>query len=89
MKRIIDEKIREALRCPICGEAIAVREEGCGSLVCGGARKHCFDLASSGYVNLALPGQSAGGDSKQAVRARSEFLNGGYYKPVADRKSVV
>ena len=52
--------------------------------MCDGVRQHCFDFSASGYVNLALPGQSAGGDSKQAVRARSNFLNQEYYKPIAN-----
>ena len=55
-----------------------------GSLVCGGTRGHCYDFASSGYVNLCSPTQSGGGDSKQAVRARSSFLDKEYYRPVAE-----
>ena len=30
------------------------------------------------------PGHAGGGDSKQAVRARTEFLNQGYYAPAAE-----
>ncbi len=53
------------------------------SLVCCGKKAHCYDFAASGYVNLSPPVKSGGGDSKAAVRARSEFLNLGYYAPVA------
>ena len=56
-----------------------------GTLYCCGVKKHCYDFSSSGYVNLALPGQSGGGDSKQAVRARSDFLNLDHYKPISDK----
>lgn len=54
------------------------------SLVCTGQRRHSYDFSSCGYVNLAGPKQSGGGDSKQAVRARTEFLDKQYYRPVAD-----
>lgn len=80
--RILNDKIIQgALCCPLCHEHMEV----CGtSLVCGGARKHCFDFSSGGYVNLCAPRQSGGGDSKQAVRARTDFLNKQYYRPVAE-----
>jgi 23S rRNA (guanine745-N1)-methyltransferase len=45
-------------------------------------RVHLFDGAAGGYVNLA-PTHSGGGDSKEAVRARSAFLRTGYYAPAA------
>ncbi len=84
MKILNNEKIVSALRCPVCQAEISVRTDGGVSLLCGGARTHCYDIASSGYVNLCLPKQSGGGDSKQAVSARGEFLNGEFYRPVAD-----
>ena len=87
MKILPNGQILSALQCPICGGAMRLSEEneqGARSLLCGGARRHCFDLSSSGYVNLSAPGHTSGGDSKQAVRARTEFLNGGYYRPVSD-----
>lgn len=61
---------------------MAVTESG-ASLVCLGARKHCYDFSASGYVNMCPPSQSGGGDSKAAVRARSAFLDTGAYAPVA------
>ena len=82
MKILPNEKILGALRCPICKENMSLKGEE--SLICVGERHHCFDLASSGYVNLMPPGQAGGGDSKQAVRARSAFLNLGHYQPIAD-----
>ena len=82
MRTLTDRTVLRALRCPICRAEMAVRESG--SLVCMGPRTHCFDFGASGYVNLSRPGQSGGGDSKQAVRARSQFLNLGHYRPVAD-----
>ena len=82
MRILTDATIQKALRCPICGMPMAVRESG--SLCCTGPRTHCFDFGASGYVNLSAPTQSGGGDSKQAVRARGQFLNLGHYAPIAD-----
>lgn len=82
MRLLTDQTIGAALRCPICHAAMKTAESP--SLVCLGARTHCFDFGASGYVNLSRPGQSGGGDSKQAVRARSQFLSLEHYRPVAD-----
>lgn len=80
-----NEKIKKSLKCPICSADVDISLENCGMLYCKGAKKHCYDFASGGYVNLCRPGQSGGGDSKQAVRARSEFLDLDYYAPIRDR----
>lgn len=50
-------------------------------------KRHCFDIASSGYVNLLPPGRernSRSGDDKEMLRARSAFLEKGYYDPFAE-----
>jgi 23S rRNA (guanine745-N1)-methyltransferase len=54
------------------------------TLFCKGEKKHCFDFSSKGYVNLA-GSRGVTGDSKQAVRSRTDFLNKGYYAPIADK----
>ena len=54
------------------------------TLFCVGEKKHCFDFSSKGYVNLA-GSRGVTGDSKQAVRSRTDFLNKGYYAPIADK----
>ncbi len=82
MRHLSDKSILNILRCPVCGEAFEIRDGK--TLACLGARSHCYDLSSDGYVNLASPKQSGGGDSKEAVRARGSFLDKGYYKPIAD-----
>ncbi len=81
--RTLRDKIIRSIKCPVCGAQIELRE-GHNSLYCKGIKTHCYDLASAGYVNLCRPGQSGGGDSKQAVRARTEFLSKDYYRPVAE-----
>lgn len=84
MRALKDKTILDILRCPICGSGMRVYSESGVSLKCEGARTHCYDLASSGYVNLCAPSQSGGGDSKQAVGARRDFLNKDFYRPVAE-----
>lgn len=82
MKTLKDKRIEQALRCPVCDAQMCVSDNG-ASLVCLGAKKHCYDFSASGYVNLCPPSGSGGGDSKEAVRARTAFLNTGIYEPVA------
>lgn len=75
----VNDLLGAALRCPLCGEALAV----CGnSLVCAGARRHTYDMARAGYVNLNthLP-QS--GDTAEMAAARQAFLRRGSYAPLA------
>lgn len=72
----------DILRCPVCGEA--VEKEG-RSLFCKGARRHCFDFAKEGYVNLAPSAAAGGGDDAGLIRARTAFLSAGHYAPLADR----
>ena len=74
----------ESFVCPHCGGKLGLNETG-KSLVCNGeGKKHCFDLSSSGYVNFAPPSQSGSGDSKEAVRSRTRFLNSEAYAPIRD-----
>ena len=67
------------LRCPLCGGALS--REG-GSLFCDGhtGRRHCYDIATAGYVNLLPPGKGGNartGDDGAMIAARSAFLSGG------------
>jgi 23S rRNA (guanine745-N1)-methyltransferase len=67
--------------CPLCATPLQSDQK---SYVCG--NKHRFDLAKEGYLNL-LPVQfkhsAEPGDNKQMVQARREFLEAGYYEPMA------
>ena len=73
----------ENFRCPHCKEALELSENQ-KSIVCKGTvKRHCFDLSSSGYVNFAPPSQSGSGDSKEAVRSRTDFLESGGYLTVS------
>ncbi len=67
------------VRCPICGESLS--REG-GSLYCAGVRRHTYDIAKEGYVNLLPPGRAKNartGDGADMIRARERFLAGGGY----------
>ena len=75
-----------ALRCPVCGKALLSqqREDGrIAGLYCDGEKRHCYDVSRAGHVHLA-PRHSGGGDSKEAVAARSRFLRAGYYASARD-----
>ncbi len=86
----LNPRLLDSLRCPVCGASLAVSGEG-RSLVCRAevsdrnpkGKTHLFDGGAGGYVHLA-PGHSGGGDSREAVRARSAFLRSGYYAPAAE-----
>ena len=71
------------LKCPICDGVLMLEDQK--TLYCNGQKRHAYDLSSSGYVNLSSPKQCGGGDTKEAVRARSAFLDAGYYKPISDK----
>lgn len=73
---------KDILRCPVCGAGMV--QEG-RSLFCDGLRRHCFDIAKEGYVNLAPSKASGGGDDAALIRARTEFLSAGHYAPFAER----
>ncbi len=68
------------LICPICNSPLE-RDSG-NSYYCEGERRHCFDIAKSGYVNLTRTSNS--GDDRDMVRARTAFLDKGYYSKFAD-----
>jgi 23S rRNA (guanine745-N1)-methyltransferase len=67
------------LRCPHCAADLAVSER---SVRCGAG--HTFDIARQGYINL-LPGDARPGtaDTTDMARARREFLESGWYAPIA------
>ncbi len=68
------------LSCPFCTASL---EQNGTSLYCSGERRHCFDIAKSGYVTLTRASGTAG-DDREMVRARTVFLDKDYYRPFAD-----
>lgn len=77
--------IKDVLVCPVCGAEFERRGK---SLFCLGERSHCFDFASSGYVNLLPPGKknnSKTGDDPDMIAARKRFLASGIYDGISRR----
>ncbi len=76
------------LTCPKCGELLN-REGNVYKCV----NRHSYDVAKEGYVNLLLANQKNSkepGDSSESLISRREFLNQGYYEPLAmELKSIV
>lgn len=75
------------LACPLDGLPLLDqgKQYGC-------ANGHCFDVAHQGHINL-LPVQykrsKHPGDSTEMVQARTAFLNGGAYAPIADQLNAI
>ncbi|MBR5684347.1 MAG: methyltransferase domain-containing protein [Ruminococcus sp.] len=67
--------------CPVCGEKLELSDN---SYIC--PKRHSFDKAKSGYVNLLLSkhvGKAVHGDNRFMIQARRSFLNKGYYEPLS------
>lgn len=67
--------------CPVCGGPLQ-----CGSALWVCENKHSFDVARQGYVNLLTVDRKHSlhpGDTREMVAARREFLEAGYYAPIA------
>ncbi len=75
--------------CPVCREPLQLNQAG-KSYNC--QNQHNFDLAKEGYLNL-LPVQHKHsrepGDSKQMMIARREFLEAGFYEPMAQALAML
>jgi len=78
---MLNAEIQSNLICPDCKTDMRLSDNG-RSLICTGAKRHCYDFASSGYINLTHTSMS--GDSKEAVRSRKLFLESGHYKNFSD-----
>ena len=69
------------LICPICGEQLNKEDR---RFVC--AHNHSFDVARQGHVNLLVVQQKHSlnpGDTREQVLARRDFLEAGFYAPIA------
>ena len=69
------------LLCPVCGAELNRLDN---RFVC--PRGHSFDIARQGYVNLLTVQQKHSrnpGDTREQVLSRREFLEAGFYAPIA------
>ncbi len=76
----------ELIRCPVCKGRVA--SDGKSLYCIDGAKRHLFDFASTGYVNLLPPGKGKNahtGDDKNMITSRARFLDKGYYGRVSTR----
>ena len=76
--------VYDIITCPICSARL--EKEG-GSLFCRGERRHTYDIASEGYVNLLPPGKrnnAKTGDRRELIRSRTRFLETGKYDRISD-----
>ncbi len=68
--------------CPKCGGVLSLSDGGAKKCLSG----HSFDRSKEGYYNLLLSsGGGTHGDNEMMLRARRDFLERGYYQPLADR----
>ncbi|MEV0943658.1 putative RNA methyltransferase [Micromonospora wenchangensis] len=68
------------LRCPVCTEPLATATDT-RALRC--PRRHSFDLARQGYVNLLTGCAPHVGDTAEMVAARANFLAAGHYDVIS------
>ncbi len=80
----MNNRILNSLCCPICGTSVEIANEGKSMVCLGENKKHCYDFSSGGYVNFASPSHNHSGDSKEAIRSRTDFLDKGFYSPIRD-----
>lgn len=73
--------------CPICKKNLTLKN---GSFIC--KKNHTFDISKNGYVNLLTTkgrNPKLAGDNPTMIHSRSSFLDGEYYKPLADKMSEI
>lgn len=68
------------LQCPKCKGALHKENK-----VYRCEHNHSFDISKRGYCNVLLGNHKATGDDAEMVKARTNFLNSGYYAPLKDR----
>lgn len=69
------------LICPVCKNELFFENK---TAKC--ENNHCFDIAKEGYVNLLSAHKSGDstGDNKEMAKSRRDFLEKGFYSPLAD-----
>ncbi|MBQ8862511.1 MAG: methyltransferase domain-containing protein [Clostridia bacterium] len=75
--------INDILMCPVCGGRLLLTADGRSAACDGRGKRHLFDFASGGYINL-YTSRAAGGDNAECIGARSAFLTKGYYEKISD-----
>ncbi len=71
------------LLCPLCKNELILENKSYKCL-----KKHTFDLAKQGYLNLDTKNSSSG-DNKEMISARTDFLEKDYYKPLKEELNIL
>ncbi len=69
------------LKCPVCSSGLSLENR-----IWRCENGHCYDVAKEGYVNLLSSRKSGDmiGDNKDMARSRRDFLNKGFFEPLAE-----
>src|SRR5689334_10282861 len=67
----------DLLTCPICHSPLTHTHN---SLTC--SRRHTFDIAREGYINLLR--KQLPGDTREMLQARRAFFDRDHYRPLSD-----
>lgn len=67
----------------ICPNCKSILKKGDFSYIC--ENNHSFDISKSSHINLLISKKVELGDNKEMVRARTDFLNKDFYKPLAEK----
>lgn len=70
--------------CPVCKEELNKSENTYKCL-----NGHSFDISSQGYINLNLHNSQNTGDNPDMIKARTCFLNKGYYSFLLDKVNTL
>jgi SAM-dependent methyltransferase len=81
----LDPRVLQRLRCPVCGESLHQATDT-RALRC--PRRHSFDIARQGYVNLLAGRAPHTGATAEMVAARADFLAAGHYDVIASALTV-
>ncbi|MEU7751022.1 putative RNA methyltransferase [Micromonospora sp. NPDC049171] len=76
----MDPHILDRLRCPVCAEPLGLATDT-RALRC--PRRHSFDIARQGYVNLLTGRAPHVGDTAEMVAARADFQAAGHYDVIS------
>lgn len=72
------------LKCPVCKKDLKRKDN---KFIC--IKGHSFDVSKQGYTNLYLKASSKSGDNKEMVKARTHFLEKGFYQPLIDTLLII
>ncbi|MGC4757367.1 putative RNA methyltransferase [Micromonospora trifolii] len=76
----MDARVLDRLRCPVCAEPL---EQATDTRALRCPRRHSFDVARQGYVNLLTGRAPHVGDTAEMVAARADFQAAGHYDVIS------